>query len=61
MSSLNIKKNGVPLDLEAVRQQVAGLRGQSYWRSLEELAAHPQFEELLHREFPVQADEWPTR
>jgi MoCo/4Fe-4S cofactor protein with predicted Tat translocation signal len=58
MSSLNIKQNGVPLDLEAARQQIAGLRAQSYWRSLEELATHPQFEELLHREFPVQADEW---
>jgi MoCo/4Fe-4S cofactor protein with predicted Tat translocation signal len=58
MSSLNIKQNGPPLDLEAARQQIAQVRGQSYWRSLEELAGHPQFEELLHREFPVQADEW---
>ena len=58
MSSLNIKQNGVPLDLEVARQQIATQNGQSYWRSLEELAGHPQFEELLHREFPVQADEW---
>ena len=58
MSSLNIKQNGAPLDLEAARQQIAAQHGQSYWRSLEELAGHPQFEELLHREFPVQADEW---
>ncbi|HEV8061584.1 MAG TPA: TAT-variant-translocated molybdopterin oxidoreductase [Gemmataceae bacterium] len=58
MSSLNVKQNGVPLDLDAARRQIAEVRGQSYWRSLEELAGHPQFEELLHREFPVQADEW---
>lgn len=58
MSSLNIKHNGTPLDLEAARRQLGDARGQSYWRSLEELAGHPQFEELLHREFPVQADEW---
>lgn len=58
MSSLNIKQNGKSLDLEAARRQLGDARGQTYWRSLEELAGHPQFEELLHREFPVQADEW---
>jgi MoCo/4Fe-4S cofactor protein with predicted Tat translocation signal len=29
-----------------------------YWRSLEELAATPGFEECLHREFPQGASEW---
>ncbi len=29
-----------------------------YWRSLEELAATPQFESWLHREFPRGASEW---
>jgi molybdopterin-containing oxidoreductase family iron-sulfur binding subunit len=58
MSSLNIQQNGLPIDLEAVRAQLASQSGLSYWRGLEELANHPQFEELLHREFPVQADEW---
>ncbi len=29
-----------------------------YWRSLEELAATPEFEERLHREFPRGASEW---
>jgi molybdopterin-containing oxidoreductase family iron-sulfur binding subunit len=31
--------------------------GKTYWRSLEELANTPQFEEWLHREFPVGASE----
>ncbi|MBA3961077.1 MAG: TAT-variant-translocated molybdopterin oxidoreductase [Chthoniobacterales bacterium] len=29
-----------------------------YWRSLEELAATPEFEDWLHREFPRGASEW---
>ncbi|MBA3963828.1 MAG: TAT-variant-translocated molybdopterin oxidoreductase, partial [Chthoniobacterales bacterium] len=29
-----------------------------YWRSLEELAATPEFQERLHREFPRGASEW---
>ena len=28
-----------------------------YWRSLDEVAATPEFETFLHREFPEQADE----
>ena len=31
------------------------------WRSLEELAATPEFEEWLHREFPRGASEWANR
>ena len=31
--------------------------GKKYWRSLEDLAATPQFNEWLHREFPDGADE----
>ena len=29
-----------------------------YWRSLEELAGTPEFEQALHREFPAAAAEW---
>jgi MoCo/4Fe-4S cofactor protein with predicted Tat translocation signal len=46
------------LDLETVRQQLRGKRGPEYWRSLEELAATAEFQEMLHREFPRQASEW---
>src|SRR5512142_2643090 len=46
------------LDLAAVRAKLAQARGPQFWRSLEELAASPKFEEMLHREFPRQASEW---
>jgi MoCo/4Fe-4S cofactor protein with predicted Tat translocation signal len=34
------------------------LSGKKYWRSLEELADSPVFEEFVQREFPQQAEEW---
>ena len=46
------------LDLAAVRERLSKRSGKDYWRSLEELAEDPHFEELLHREFPRQASEW---
>jgi len=47
------------LDLAAVRAKLQAKTGKQYWRSLEELAEDPQFEELLQREFPRQApSEW---
>src|SRR6202165_6198071 len=47
-----------PLDLAAVRAKLKSKTGKQYWRTLEELADNPQFEQLLHREFPRQAAEW---
>ena len=32
--------------------------GKTYWRSLDELARTPEFEQWLHREFPENASEW---
>ena len=46
------------LDLAAVREKLASKTGKQYWRTLEELAGDPHFEQLLHREFPRQASEW---
>jgi MoCo/4Fe-4S cofactor protein with predicted Tat translocation signal len=46
------------LDLEAARAKVAETGGPEYWRSLEELAGSPDFQEMLHREFPKGASEW---
>jgi molybdopterin-containing oxidoreductase family iron-sulfur binding subunit len=34
------------------------LGGKDYWRSLEELAQTPEFQELVEREYPGQAGEW---
>src|SRR4029077_15876909 len=47
------------MDLAAVRAKLQSKTGKQYWRTLEELAGNPEFEELLHREFPRQApSEW---
>src|SRR5579884_1642092 len=51
-------RSGNKLDVKTVQQKLSAARGPEYWRSLEELAAKPEFEELLHREFPRQASEW---
>ena len=47
------------VDLATVRERLAERRGPEYWRSLEEVAETPEFEEMLHREFPRFASEWP--
>ncbi len=44
------------LDLAAIRARLSALKGKAYWRSLEELAETPEFQELLRREFPRQAN-----
>jgi MoCo/4Fe-4S cofactor protein with predicted Tat translocation signal len=46
------------LDIDAIRAKLAGASGPVYWRSLEELAETPEFEEVMHREFPRYASEW---
>src|SRR5580700_9064126 len=50
---------GPTLDLSAVHAKLRAKTGKQYWRSLVEFAGDPQFEELLHRDFPRQApSEW---
>jgi molybdopterin-containing oxidoreductase family iron-sulfur binding subunit len=44
-------------DLTAVRSRLRAASGPEYWRSLDELADTPAFQELLHREFPQGASE----
>src|SRR3989440_10505507 len=48
------------LDLASVRLEIekAAKTGPEYWRSLEELAGSPDFQEALHREFPKGASQW---
>ncbi len=41
-----------------LRDKVAGKRGKEYWRSLEELADTPEFNEFIQHEFPEQAAEF---
>jgi len=47
-----------PLDLAAADVKAKSGSGKRYWRSIEELAGDPHFEDLLHREFPRAASEW---
>jgi MoCo/4Fe-4S cofactor protein with predicted Tat translocation signal len=46
------------LDLETARARIAQTKGPEFWRSLEELAGSPEFQEMLHREFPKGTSEW---
>src|SRR5512142_2565321 len=46
------------LDLAAARARLDGARGRDYWRSLDDLAATPEFREMVEREFPRQAIGW---
>src|SRR6266436_9004327 len=46
------------LDLETARARIAETKGPEFWRSLEELAGSPEFQEMMHREFPKGASEW---
>src|SRR4051812_4458520 len=46
------------LELAEVRQHLEKAKGKQYWRSLDELANHPGFDELMQREFPRHASEW---
>jgi MoCo/4Fe-4S cofactor protein with predicted Tat translocation signal len=44
-----------PQELEKMRLRLMGKQGRQYWRSLDELAQSPEFDELIHREFPREA------
>ena len=48
------------LTLGEVRAKLEGKRGKRYWKSLDELADTPEFQELMQEEFPRQAGagEW---
>jgi molybdopterin-containing oxidoreductase family iron-sulfur binding subunit len=51
------------LDLDSLRDRInetneSDKAGPEYWRSLEELAGSPAFQEALHREFPKGASAW---
>jgi len=56
---VKIAKRAARLDLAAIREKLAKATGPTYWRSLEELADEPGFDDILHREFPRLASEWP--
>jgi molybdopterin-containing oxidoreductase family iron-sulfur binding subunit len=47
-----------PIDPELLRDRLSVAQGKQYWRSLEELAEDPGFQDMLLREFPNQAYAW---
>ena len=53
-----IVRTKTELNLALVRRRLDAASGPEYWRSLEELAATQEFQELLHREFPQSASDW---
>ena len=53
------QKNTDPAAMRsALWARLEGARGRDYWRSLDDLAATPEFQDLLEREFPRQAVGW---
>jgi molybdopterin-containing oxidoreductase family iron-sulfur binding subunit len=49
------KTNGQPLDLTAIRARLAEKQGPQFWRSLEEVAQTPEFQQFVEDEFPNRA------
>ncbi len=47
-----------PLDLDAIRSRLAESKGPQFWRSLEEAAGAPAFQEYLDHEFTPGTAEW---
>jgi MoCo/4Fe-4S cofactor protein with predicted Tat translocation signal len=46
------------IDLSAIRARLAGKHGPAFWRSLDEVAETPEFQAMVHREFPEGASEF---
>jgi molybdopterin-containing oxidoreductase family iron-sulfur binding subunit len=46
------------MTLVQVREQLKGVKGKRYWRSVDELADTPEFQAAVEREFPSSAQEW---
>jgi molybdopterin-containing oxidoreductase family iron-sulfur binding subunit len=53
-----MSNNDPHIDVASIDSRLRSKKGQEYWRSLEEIADTPAFQEYLHREFPASASEW---
>ena len=47
-----------PMTLAEVRQELKGVKGKQFWRSIDELADTAEFQAAVEREFPAAAQEW---
>jgi len=54
----NGKTGTEPMTLVQVREQLKGVKGKKYWRSVDELAGTAEFQAAVEREFPSSAQEW---
>jgi MoCo/4Fe-4S cofactor protein with predicted Tat translocation signal len=52
------KRPGAPMTLAQVRQELKGVKGKRYWRSVDELADTAEFQAAVEKEFPSAAQEW---
>lgn len=50
--------NAEPMSLAQVREELKGVKGKRYWRSIDELANTSEFQAAVEREFPSSAQEW---
>jgi molybdopterin-containing oxidoreductase family iron-sulfur binding subunit len=50
-------KNETPMTLVQIRQELKGVKGKRYWRSVDELANTPEFQAAVAKEFPGSASE----
>ncbi len=57
-SSASIAPKTPPMTLAQVRQELKGVKGKRYWRSVDELADTAEFQAAVEKEFPGSAQEW---
>ncbi len=51
-------ENAATMTLAQVREELKGVKGKRYWRSIDELANTADFQAAVEREFPSAAQEW---
>ncbi|MGA9671631.1 MAG: TAT-variant-translocated molybdopterin oxidoreductase [Terracidiphilus sp.] len=54
----NGQNENKPMTLAAVREELKGVKGKKYWRSVDELAGTAEFQAAVEKEFPSAAQEW---
>src|SRR5579863_9326631 len=47
-----------PVDLAAIRGTLENAKGREYWKSLDQLAETPEFQDFVKHEFPRNVDIW---
>jgi molybdopterin-containing oxidoreductase family iron-sulfur binding subunit len=52
------KNAAAPITLVQIRQQLKGVQGKRFWRSVDELANTPEFQAAVEREFPGSPHAW---